>query len=114
QMTAVARTTPGSTIVIDGQTLPMFQGGGIALYSGNTSATPATDLWNQTLARVWTGKEVWSGSVTMGSGYTHSYAGGGWIGLTAGSTGSITLTNSSFNAVAGVILLDPPTAMTLN
>jgi hypothetical protein len=106
QMTAVARTTTG-TIVIGGETVPDFTGGGVAIYAGNPGLNLDNVLRAAQLARVPAGTTVIDPGVNI-AGTTLNLTNGGTISLTAPGAGKIGAINSIFNVNGGVLLIDPP------
>jgi hypothetical protein len=103
---AVARTTAG-TVTIDGQTIPDFNGGGVAIYSGGTGLNLDNLLRTRELSRVSSGSEVISPGVDL-TGTTTTSTGGSSIEYIAAAPGKISITNSVVTITGGVLSVDPP------
>ncbi len=115
---SVARfVTGGGTVVIDNQDVSVFQGGGIAIWSGPAPAGGFDAyLNNLQLNRIaGTNTPTIIGTVNYSATTTFDFTGGGSILLDSGAKGSITITGTNlFQTNGGVIAIDPPGPMVLN
>ena len=113
-ITAIARAIPlAPPIIINGQSVPDFQGGGIAIYSGTPGANLTNILRTDSLARVGAGYfNVGPGVATAGNTYTY-VPNAGYISMQIQGAGTLSATGSTYNANGGVIAIDPPTNITI-
>jgi hypothetical protein len=115
-VTSIARTTTG-TVVIDGVTVPDFNGGGLAIFAG--TSLPDYDLYLKDTAvndRVTGGTyDPIGGPDTTGTPLVlgGNLINGAWVQLVVPALGSLALTNSIVNVNGGVLSIDPPGVIAL-
>lgn len=106
-ITTVARDIPGTDIVIGGETVSDFVGGGIAIYAG--VAVPDFDVMLRNLQMGRTGTNHYQADPGVNTaGTTMNMSGGAWVDLLAPGAGKIGLVNSNLNVTGGVVSIDPP------
>jgi hypothetical protein len=105
--TAVARYLPAGTVVIAGQTIRDFVGGGVAVYSGLPALSMDAELRAQAMARTVGGYETASPGVLWNPATT-THPNSGTVELIAGGAGKIDAMGATMTANGGVIRIDPP------